>query len=447
MQITRFNAVLLAVVSMLFIAMPTVRGGNWPQWRGPFQDGSTTEERLPETWSTTNGVAWAAPLPGFSGATPAVWNNSIFVSSPDTNKDLLLICLDRATGAARWKAVVGTGDREVGRNNMAAPSPATDGTNVYAMVGTGNLVAYDFAGNRKWARDLAADFGSFSIMWIYGSSPLLWNGRLYIQVLQRTPVPEDYTHAPGAVRTRDSYLLCLDAATGTNIFRQIRPTEAQLESMESYCTPYPCKTKAGLQILVFGADHLTGHDPMTGAELWRSQTFNSQHDGYWRIVPTPIYAGGHIIACGPKRDPVVGIRDQDLKGSLPESSISWRLTDFPTDCSSPLLYREVLYVLDGDRQRLTALNPASGEKLGQIALGVHDIFRASPTGADGRIYCVSETGTVIVVEAGKEMKILSTIRMGESPVRSSVVAAQGALFIRTARNLYCVPGPGFIAKQ
>jgi hypothetical protein len=70
----------------------------------------------------------------------------------------------------------------------------------------------------------------------------------------------------------------------------------------------------------------------------------------------------------------------------------------------------------------------------------------SPAGADGKIYCVSENGTVIVADAGNALKILPTIRMGEAPVRSSVVAAQGALFIRTAQHLYCVPGLGFSAK-
>ena len=37
-----------------------------------------------------------------------------------------------------------------------------------------------------------------------------------------------------------------------------------------------------------------------------------------------------------------------------------------------------------------------------------------------------------------EFKVLATVRMGESPVRSSIAAAQGELFLRTAKNLYCL---------
>ena len=78
----------------------------------------------------------------------------------------------------------------------------------------------------------------------------------------------------------------------------------------------------------------------------------------------------------------------------------------------------------------------------QVNLGVRDMFRASPAGADGKIYCLSENGTVVVRDAGKEFKILSAIRMGEAPVRSSMAVAHGELFIRTAQNLYCVGKPG-----
>ena len=45
-----------------------------------------------------------------------------------------------------------------------------------------------------------------------------------------------------------------------------------------------------------------------------------------------------------------------------------------------------------------------------------------------------------VLTAGEEFKILSTIPMGEAPVRASIAVAQGELFVRTAKNLYCIRG-------
>ena len=109
------------------------RAENWPQWRGPFFNGSSTEAALPSQWSQTDNVAWAAALPGFSGATPVIWEDSVFVSSPDPRKNLLLICLERKTGQRRWEKVVAAGDRQRGRNNMASASPVTDGQRVFIL--------------------------------------------------------------------------------------------------------------------------------------------------------------------------------------------------------------------------------------------------------------------------------------------------------------------------
>src|SRR5260221_3938891 len=114
----------------VFITLATIqssRAENWAQWRGPFFNGSTNEKGLPTTWSKTDNVAWVTPLPGHSGATPAVWGDSIFVSSPDAQKNLLLLFLDRKDGEVRWGKQGAAGDREEGQGNMASPSPVTDG--------------------------------------------------------------------------------------------------------------------------------------------------------------------------------------------------------------------------------------------------------------------------------------------------------------------------------
>jgi outer membrane protein assembly factor BamB len=413
---------------------------NWPQWRGPYFNGSTIEKGLPTHWSRTNNVAWIAPLPGWSSATPAIWDDSVFVSSPDDQKNLLLLCLDRKNGQVRWRKVVARGDRERGRNNMASPSPATDGKRVFSLFATGDLAAFDLAGQELWKRNLAKEYGGFANMWIYGSSPMLHGDKLYVQVLQRNPCPDDYAHARDGKPDRESFLLCLDPQTGKNLWRHVRPSDARDEAQEAYSTPVPYTGKAGTEILVVGGDYLTAHSPDTGAELWRCGGLNDRQERFWRIVPSPVVADGMIIACGPKRDPVLAIKPGG-KGLVTDTHIAWKFQEFPSDCVTPLFYQQQLFVLDGDRQMMTCLEPKTGVTKWQGNLGVRDIFRASPTGADGKVYCLSEKGTVVVLDAGDEFKIHSTIHMGEAPVRSSIAVAHGAFFIRTAQNLYCVSDP------
>jgi outer membrane protein assembly factor BamB len=431
---------LLPVGLALLITIPA-GAENWPQWRGPYFNGSTTEKGLPTQWSKTEHVVWVAPMPGYSSATPVVWEDCVFASSPDEQRNLLLLCLDRKTGQVRWKKVVSRGDFQKGRNNLASTSPVTDGKRVFSLFATGDLAAFDFTGQELWKRNLAKEYGSFAIMWIYGSSPMLYGGKLFVQVLQSNPRPDNYSHALEDKRERESFLLCLDPQTGKNLWRQVRRTDAISEAQEAYSTPIPYVGKRGAEILVVGADYVTAHSPDSGAELWRCGGLNARHERFWRIVQSAVAAERMIIACGPKRDPVLGIKDGG-RGVVTDTHIAWRFNEFPSDCTTPLVYQKRLFVLDGDRQMMTCLDLQTGRKIWQGNLEVREIFRGSPTGADGKIYCLSENGTVVVLDAGNEFKVLSTIPMGEAPVRSSIAVAHRELFIRTAQNLYCVGKPG-----
>lgn len=430
MKIFRFVLPVLLLTQSVFAA-------NWPHWRGPNFNGSTDEKNLPESWSKTENVVWKTPLPGPSGSSAVIWGDHVFVSSPDAQKNLNLICLNRKDGSVRWQKQVGIGDRNAGpRSNMTSPSPVTDGKVVVALYGTGDLAAFDFEGKELWKRNLGAEGGKFAVMWLYGSSPTIYEGKLYIQVLQTTPVPEGYTHARDGKETRESFLLCVDPATGKDIWKQIRNSEARQESKESYATPIPFEGPNGKEILVLGGDCITGHDAKTGAELWRAGGLNPKNDPWWRIVPSPVAGGGVILASAPKRDPVYAFKAGG-KGDITESHLAWKLTENPTDWSTPLFYKNRFYVLDGDRHVLTCLKPESGEKIWQTKIEIRDPIWSSPLGADGRIYLISEGATAFVIDA-EGGKVTATIAMSEGPARSSIVASQGQLFVRTAENLYCI---------
>ena len=429
----RLTCLLLAALTL------TARADNWPQWRGPLFNGSSSEKNLPETW-TKETVQWTAPLPGPSGATPAVWGDHIFISSPDTQKNLLLVALDRKDGKVRWQKQIATGDLTVGRGNMASPSPVTDGKSVFVLYGTGDLAALDFDGNITWQRNLGADYGRFAIMWLYGSSPLLFDGKLYVQVLQRNPVPNNYPALAGGDPARESYLLALDPATGKTLWKTARPSDAKMESSESYATPTPAIGADGkAQLLVVGGNCLTGHDPSTGAELWRGYGLNPK-DGEWmRIVASPVSAAGLAIACGPKKEPMLAFRT-DGKGDITTTGLAWKNEERKTpDVCTPAFDGQRLYVVDGDGHTLTAYDPTTGEKKWTGELPDRTVIRSSPTVADGKIYIVNEKGTVMVCAAGDEFKLLATIPMGDPEgTRASVVVSNGQLFLRTTQALYCV---------
>ena len=191
---------------------------NWPQWRGPALNGTSPEKNLPTEWSAEKGVKWSVELPGISGATPIIWGDRVFVMSPDAQREQWLICISRTTGKELWKRSVAGGMVDKGRGNSTSASPVTDGKTVWALVGTGELAAFDMEGKQLWARNLGKDYGKFAIMWTYGSSPLLFGGKLYVQVLQRDPLPDGY---PGLTKA-DEGPRCLIAVV---TFCEIDPQE------------------------------------------------------------------------------------------------------------------------------------------------------------------------------------------------------------------------------
>ena len=127
---------------------------NWPSWRGPSGNGISPEKDLPASWTTTENVAWKIDLPGAAGATPAIWNEKIFVTSAE-GKELVLLCIS-TKGKVLWKAPLASGNKKIrgDEGNSAAPSPATDGKHVWTFLGTGDMHCFDMDGKLTWKKNL-----------------------------------------------------------------------------------------------------------------------------------------------------------------------------------------------------------------------------------------------------------------------------------------------------
>jgi outer membrane protein assembly factor BamB len=428
------------------LAATAASAAEWPNWRGPSYNGSSEETGLPVKFSRTEGVKWATPLPGPSAATPAVWGNSVFVTSTDMQQQKLLVyCLDRTTGKVKWQKDAGTGYRPAGkgsatqideRSNYASPSPVTDGKRVIFFFGNGDLLAYDFQGNTLWTRNIQKDYGDFCFNWTFGSSPQLFEGKLYFQVLQR-----DLSVGGKGKDGSDSFLMALDPANGKQLWKVNRPCPAKMESREAYSTPIPYVHDGRKEILVAGGDILTGHDAATGKELWRWGTWNQGHArGDYRLVPSAIGGGGVVLGCGPKREPVFAIK-AGLNGDVTDTGLAWKSElrgPVTTDVATPLFYHGKFYVVSDSRKALSCVEPADGKVVWSTPIEGSSVW-ASPTAADGKVYLLSLTGVVHVVDAASG-QVLSSTPMAEndSDIRSSIALAHGCLFIRTNTTLYCV---------
>ncbi len=416
-----------------------VHAANWPQWRGPNYDGSSPEKGLPEKFSKTENIAWTAPLPGPSGATPVIFGDNVFVNSIDAaKKSRVALCLDRKTGQVKWQQDLGPGVTQDDKSNFSSPSPVTDGQFVYFYYGNGELACFEVGGKKVWSRNIQKDHGPFAYQWTYSASPTLSDGRLYLQVLQRD-VP---VNGRGNAHN-DSYLLAVDPKTGKDLWKHIRPADAVAESLEAFSTPIPFTHNGRKEILVVGGDCITGHNPATGQELWRWGTWNPQKITHWRLVPSPVAGAGVVLACGPKNAPITAVK-LGGNGKLEDSALAWQSTDrdVTSDVPTPLFYEGKFFVLNGGKRKLLCIEPSNGKVIWSGDFETRSVFESSPTAADGKIYVMDHKANVFVVAAaGDQFKLLGSAAMGdegENNLRSSVAISQGQLFIRTAKNLYCI---------
>lgn len=433
----------IQLFALLAAGTVALQAANWPHWRGPFFNGASTATNLPASFSKTENVRWAADLPGPSAATPIVWGDRVFISSTDTaDQSLLALCFDRRTGKELWHHRVADRSRRDEMSNFAAPSPVTDGQRVFYFYGDGNLLGFDLSGQLLWSRSLTKDYGEFAFQWTFASTPLLFDGKLYVQVLQRDVPVNGRGRKDGPI---DSFLLALDPATGKTLWRHVRPSDAVAESHESYASPLPFTFKGRTEILVAGGDCLTGHDPATGRELWRWGTWNPRKIPHWRFVPSPVTGDGVILACAPKGDPIYAIKAGG-EGKLDDAAIAWKSDqhrEVTSDVPTPLFYLGDFFVLSDLRKSLARVEPATGKVKWLIATPGNAKYEASPTGADGRIYLLNFRAEAVVVDAA-DGQVLHRAEFGDASddrTRSSIAAVDHELFIRTNRKLYCVGAP------
>jgi outer membrane protein assembly factor BamB len=409
------------VLSLLVgVAVAVPQAENWPQWRGPVLNGVSGEHNLPVRWSKTENVTWKLPMPTLSASTPIVWGDRIFLNVADGN-DLYLWAVDRARGVALWKRPLGGGNHMSRKQNMSSPSPVTDGKNIWVMTGTGILKAFDFEGTEVWARDFQKDYGRFGMQYGYGSSPLLFEDSLYVEVLH------------GFFTKDPSYVLRISKTNGRTIWKVERPTPARFESPDAYTTPALLRYGTNTEIVVTGGDVITGHDPSTGQELWRANGLNPYNDGAHRIVASTVVFDDMIFV--PTRErPLLALKAGG-RGDVTRSHVLWSFGNGP-DVPTPVTDGTYLYVVN-DRGIMWCLEAKTGKEV----YGRKRLRPATYSGSlvlgEGKLYITDEDGVTTVVKAGPAFEVLAENDFDDYTLSSPAIS-DGQIFIRTAKFLYCI---------
>lgn len=416
---------------------------DWPQWRGPGSQGVSFEKNLPIEWSPTKNIKWKTPIAGRGHSSPIVWGNRIFLTTsiegpaisgaravkhiingqevkfPDTvgadhGYTLKLLCINRETGAIVWDRTAYEGrmfDDRQRRNTYASSTPATDGRYVYAFFGSEGFYCYDFDGNQIWKVSLG---GLAKMGYGEGTSPVLFENLVVMQL--DTELGEK------------SYITAFDKNSGKQVWKTSRQNRA------TWSTPVLIRGPKRTELIASGAESVVSYDPATGKELWRAEGLVSH------AIPTPLAGDDMVFVYAGSNDKRGYAVRLGGSGDISKSDrVLWRHDKGTAYVASGILYEGNIYVLT-DSGILTCLD----EKTGAVRyeggrVPGPTIFFASPVAFEGKILLTSEDGDTFVIKAGSKYEILRTNSIGE-PVYASPAIANGRIFIRGERNLYCIGG-------
>ncbi len=418
----------LALVLSGLAAAPLV-AGNWPQWRGPHGNSVSDEVNLPVTWSEQTGIVWKRPLP-MGMSTPAIWEDAVFLTG-QVGEQLFFYRLNKADGAIVWSREVGTGkmrskggrgEQAFGRvQNMASPSPVTDGERVIVHFGNGDLAAYDFAGNRLWLRNLQQDHGKYTIWWGHANSPVLWHDLVITVCMQDSLI--DLKRKPSP-----SYIVAHDKRTGEERWKTLRMTKATAEECDSYITPVFHQTKDRVEMILMGGRQIDAYDPATGKQLWVYKNIGGN-----RVITGPTLGPDMVYATTGMRGPLLAVRVGG-NGVLDSKSIAWQHKQATPDAPTPVLWKGLLFLV-ADNGVAQCLDAQTGKTHWQERLPGQ--YQSSLLAADDKIYFLNIKGTCTVVAAGPQFQKLAENQIDDETV-ASLAVSNGRLFLRAKRALYCI---------
>jgi len=419
----RFTLCLATIV--LFLS--TLQADNWPQWRGPAGDGMSKETGVPTKWSKEENILWSVPLPGMGGATPVIWGDKLFLISETKDGMLALLCFNNKDGKELWSKPLSTKKARRARGdegNSASASPSTDGKHIYAFVGTGEFACFDFDGNEVWKFDAQERYGKFNIQFGVSSTPVLYLGKLYWQLM----------HTDG------QYVICIDTKDGKDVWKVDRPSDSnpRSENPHSYASAQLWHKGESAYLVVHGNDYTTAHDLKDGHEIWRLMGLNPKEKYHptQRFVASPLVTPDLIVVPTAKGGQTVAVKPSAQGEVKPGSPYEqWRRMRDTPDVPCPLLVDGLVY-LCSENGVLICIDAETGKEYFKQRMHSQR-YRASPVYADGKIYCTARDGTITVLKAGKTFEEISVNKLPDL-VSASPVISNGKIYVRGFDKLWCI---------
>jgi outer membrane protein assembly factor BamB len=445
---------------------------NWPQFRGEGGLGIGTG-KPPVEFSVDKNMKWQVEVP-FGHSSPCVWQDKIALTGLDGGK-LVTFCLNRADGRELWRAAAPAekveGTHRIG--SPAAPTCCTDGTHLIAYFGSSGVLAYDWSGKVLWQKPLPAPVVEFGT----SASPIIADGKIIVVADQDV----------------GSYMIALDVKTGAEVWHVDRS-----EFRRGFSTPFVWKHDGMQELVVCGSLWLRSYDVKDGRQRWSAggmarvanaspiaadglllvSSWNVGGDEGERIEMEPFEAFAAVqdadkdglltlaeFPAGPVKGRYSQIdADKDGKVSKPEyefvrgmfadavnqvfaikpggsgdithTHVVWQQNKHLPYVSSPVAVNGRVCTMKSGGLA-SAYDTKSGSPIYQAErVDASGDYYASAVAADGRVYVISQRGTVVVLDATSDKLNVLARNDLKASVFASPAIVDGVIYIRTDKHLF-----------
>ena len=413
------------LIAVPFYFNATVRA-DWPEFRGPLQNGTSPVFKLPMRWSETENIRWFTKTSGLGWSSPVIVGERIYFTSATNSEEsvserielegrqrLNLVCLDAKDGHEVFSKTIFEQPKDApkihNKNSHASPTPVIAAKRIYVHFGHQGTACTDLDGNKIWEnRDHA-----FPPTHGNGGSPILVEGKLILTC--------DGGDTP--------YTLALDASNGKEMWKTFRNVPA--DKPFSFCTPQAIVVNGQTQIISSGSNIVQALSPSDGEVLWFLR-----YDGF-SVVPRPLFYKGFVLVCtGFGKTKVLAI-DPSGSGDVTETHLKWTFgTSVPQTPSLVCFENQV--IMASDNGIATAVDLESGKEIWKKRLGGN--FSASLFLSGNVVYFQSESGEALVMKLGDQLDDVSRNALPGRIFASYSVIDQD-LIVRSEQGVYRIGQP------
>ena len=375
-------------------------------FRGPLGQGISHHKGIPVSWdgAAETNVLWKVEVPKQGNNSPIIWGDKLFVAGADA-ESRWVYCYDRNTGKLLWEHEAkdiegspGTAPKTTPDTGLSAPTLSTDGQRVYAIFGTGDVLALDLTGKRLWARNLGVPDNHYG----HSSSLISWEEKLVVQY----------------DTNKSGRMLALNVLDGETIWEVSRDIQI------SWASPVLAEIEGEYQLITSSAPLVMGHDLETGKELWNVECMMGE------VGPSVGFSEGVVYASNEYARMVA------IKPGQSAAEIVWEQDEYLPEASSPVVVEDLVF-LGTSYGVFACFDAKNGEMVWEFE--GNSGFYGSPIAVDGKIYVMDMSGTCYIFEISKELKLIGEPSLGEKSIVTPAFA-EGRIYLRGTNFLYCIGG-------